>query len=206
MARRMFPKRKRPSLPSSVLIEFGSPQIYYDAQEAFQYEGVLLVDLEAGTVISGQVNVSDIGLVEPGKTLKVIHQMGYVQPSSENEIAYAKMDIDAVLVLDQSSQRPGEPFYLLIRVVEHEDIDLWSDLALRVARKLVTSSQGHLTPKVTFGITSLSRGVSLDSSARNTALRKIRTYSLDTIKCISDFSLIQDDTYEEGQFGHKEIK
>ena len=200
MAPKLHPKRKIASLPSSDLIEFGSPDIFYDTQKAFQDQGVTLIDLDTGQPINGQVNISDIGMIEPGKPLKVIHQMGFVQPSSENDLDYVKTDIDAVLVFDQSSQRPGEPFYLLIQVVEHDDVDLWTEICLAVARKFVVKSQGNLSPKVIFGITSLSRGLALDSSARNTALRKIRSYTLDAIDSISDSALIpEDDSLEDDE-------
>lgn len=199
------PKQKRPTLPVSDLLEVGTPDIYYGVQQALQNEGVLLIDLDTREIIEGQVNVSDIGLILASKPLKGGHQMGFVQSTLSDTSIYKKEDIDAVLVLDQGSQTPNGPFYLLIQVIDDDEVEVWRKTALTVANKFVFRHQGQLHPGVFFGITSLSRSNGLDNSARRTALRKIQQFGDNFVSGISSTQVhnqepSDDSGDEEGEF------
>lgn len=198
MARRLYPKKKVATLPFSDLVETGSPDLFYSVQQALQNEGVLLIDLYTGDIIEGQVNIPSVGMIAGNKPVKVKHQMGFVRSTLPNSIEIEKADIDAVLVLDAESQEPGRPLYVLIQVVDVDEMDLWNSLALTVARQFILKTRDGLQPEVVFGVTSLSRRNGQDSSARNASLRKIRNFSLLGTDSISDTEIPSDkDFYDD---------
>ena len=198
MARKLYPKKKVATLPFSDLVETGSPDLFYSVQQALQNEGVLLIDLSSGDIIEGQVNIPSVGMIAGNKPVNVKRQMGFVQPTLPGSVEVEKADIDAVLILNEEAQEPGRPLYVLIQVVDVDEMDLWNSLALTVARQFILKTRDGLQPEVVFGVTSLSRSNGKDSSARNAALRKIRNFSLLGTDSISDTEIPSDeDSYDD---------
>ena len=72
------------------LIEIGAPDLYFSVQQALQNENVLLIDLGTGTVIRGQVNTPEIGLISQRKPLKTVRQMGFVQSTLSDSVEIEK--------------------------------------------------------------------------------------------------------------------
>jgi hypothetical protein len=197
MTRKLQFQRKRHSIPTSELVETGSVDLFYSVQQALQNEGVHLIDLYSGDIIEGQVNIPSLGLIDGHKPLKPRQQMGFVQATSLDSIEFEKKDLDAVLVFDQNAQKQGGPLYLLIQVVDYDDMDFWNQISLTVARRFIVNVHSSRYPEVFFGVTSLSRSNGKDSSARNAALRKIRNYSLNGVDSISDTEILFDDGFND---------
>lgn len=198
MARKLQFQRKRHTIPASELVESGSVDLFYSVQQALQNEGVNLIDLHSGDIIEGQVNISSVGLIDGNKPVKLQRQMGFVQATSSDSIEFEKRDLDAILVFDQNAQKQGGPLYLLIQVVDYDDMDFWNQTSLAVARRFIVNVHGSRYPEVFFGVTNLSRSNGTDSSARNAALRKIRNYSLHGVDSISDTEIPFDyDFYDD---------
>jgi len=197
MNRRLYSKKKVATLPFSDLVETGSPDLFYSVQQALQNEGVLLIDLISGDIIEGQVNIPSVGMIAGNKPVNMKRPMGFVRSTLPGSIEIEKADIDAVLILNEEAQEPGRPLYVLIQVVDVDEIDLWNSLALTVARRFILKTRDGLQPEVVFGVTSLSRSSGKDSSARNAALRKIRNYSLNGVDSISDTEILFDDGFND---------
>lgn len=207
MTQRRYFKIKNTSFPLSELIEIGSPDLYYSVQQALQNEGVLLIDLYTGDTIEGQVNISSIGLIAGQKAHKPKRQTGFIQSNLPGALQFEKRDLDAILTFDQNAQKQGDPLYLLIQVVDHDEMPFWSQVAIVVAKKFIVKENGVRLPEIFFGVTSLSRSNGINASARNAALHKIRGYSLDGVDSISDMAIPPDNIefYEEegGDFEFK---
>ncbi len=206
MPKNRFIKLKNSSFPISGLIDMGSPDLFYSVQQALQNEGILLVDLYTGDVIEGQVNIPNIGMIIGTKTAISKRQMGFIQGSSPKSTEFDKRDLDAVLIFDQTIQRVGDALSLIIQVVDFDDMALWGEISLRIARQFIYKEGTNRVNEIFFNITSLSRSNGIDASARNAALREVRGYSLEGTDSISNIGIPPDneDFYEEG--GDSEFK
>lgn len=200
MARQSTSRKKKKRLPQllvSDLVHVDSPSLFYQVQQAFQNHGVHLINLDTGEVILGQINVSDIGLLEAEHhSFKLQRrETGFIQKLDDNLIVYDRSDIEAVLVFE--AQNPNGPLSFLIQVIDDQNIDRWSELALTVAKEFVSHHQKALRPEVVFTVTSLSRGNHRDSSAKNAILRKIQGYGFDSSDAVSSITLDIEDDFED---------
>ncbi len=188
----MARKKKNLIIRLQDLIEIGAPDLYFSVQQALQNENVLLIDLGTGTVIRGQVNTPEIGLISQRKPLKTVRQMGFVQSNSLADLIHKKQNIEAVLSLDLASQDNKDSLYLQIQVIDEADLELWKEISITVGLNFVYEIKGKPLPEVIFRLSPLSRSTGEDTSASDAALRKIQRYGSDDTSAISGYSLMPD--------------
>ena len=117
------PQRKEMELPTfGDLVSDKTPFLYYQVQELLQKAGYLLIDLETGSVISGQVNLPQIGLVDTVKSRPLRRHMGFIPPLQPETMDFSKSDVDGILC-SQGDDEPGQPALFIIDFVDSEEIE-----------------------------------------------------------------------------------
>ncbi len=140
-----------------VNIDLLTPRVFYQLQKALQAEGVILIDLETGCNIDGQINSLEVGMIHPSSPKKVKHPFGFHSMIARVEVEYCpQTEIDATLVQFPEVLTPEEATPFMFKVFLDSDIDLWLELIAAITPQFVIEGpNGSLAPSVHFSITSL---------------------------------------------------
>lgn len=150
--KKLIKKRKTEKIVT-VNIDLLTPDVFYQLQKALQDEGVTLIDLDEGTVVHGQINSIEIGLVHPSTPRKIKRPLGFITSS---KVEYQeKRDIDAILVQFPESLTADGAYPFMFKILLDPDIDMWLDLIAKIAPQFIVKIRGRLKPTVYFSVTSL---------------------------------------------------
>ena len=169
---------KRPLIQLPDLVTVADPKLYYMVQALLQAEGVIFVDLDDGSHISGQVNIPQVGMLVFENNSGKKYGFGLIPPiKKDGGDLIAPQNVDATLGCEQINPDAGQPMFCVIQVVDDDYLDDWKDLANHVANILAKRDRHGAYPQVVFGITSLCLPDTNDpQSAKNAVLRKIQGY------------------------------
>lgn len=176
-----FPRAPYPTIET--LIDYANPELYYSAQYLLQENGVILVDLETGQHISGQINTPRIGMI--AKVDKQVKQgsFGFVPvPSTKQKKQKPKkpQNVDAILLCESIRVEDGHPLLLVVQVVDHRYIESWVEMLYEISSALSTKVHGKMVPQISFGVTSLCTPSEKDNnSTKNSVLRQNQGYGFD---------------------------
>ena len=191
--------RNKPELPFDDCVSIENPTVYFQIQKTLQEMGIVLIDLDTGNVINGQVYLTKIGLINPQKPRPVKRRMGFVQSPGTEINDYSGFDVDAVLIFQEASSSSENPYLFLLSVVDNIEVNSWSKVAHHLCQQFAIKVKRKLIPTVTIKVGGLCVPDTQDpGSAKNAMLRKFQKYGFEESHAVSNI-LIPHGSYHRGK-------
>ena len=189
--------RKKQTLPFAACVSVGTNPEYFQVQIAIQNLGYLLIDLETGEIIDGQVSLSMVGIIDPRKPHPPARRLGFVQPVDSDSSSLSGSRVDAILSVQES--QPGDPALFTVDVVDNAEVELWGTQAHQICQQFAVKIKRSLTPSVIIGVYGLCiPNEKNPQSARDAVLRRYQKYGFDEPPTVTgNYVLPQDYGYDE---------
>ena len=154
-------KKKVVEIDLSDLIRVTQPTLYFQVQKAIQDQDIVLVDLNSGKHISGQVNLATIGLVQKTSlpTIKEKPPLGFPikhQNYSPQETTPKFVNRVEATLSAYHGEQENDPLLIVVQVINQNHLEIWSQKIVSVIPNFfVLGPKNKPIPTVVFEVEAL---------------------------------------------------